>query len=145
MLRNAVFFLLHWIVLIFRVTPAGALRVLGTTTLGSDPPTVNRLNGESFQQDALVSFNGFQYAVLWTVAPSNISVRHATVSRRPLQSDHWESLTLTDYDQTEDDGHDMWAFFNFNCPLEQIRQNFSGIIPRRRHPPSHIRPARQSA
>lgn len=29
-----------------------------STTLGLDPPTVNRLNGESFQQDALATFNG---------------------------------------------------------------------------------------
>ena len=35
-----------------------ALQVIGRTTLGDDPRTVNRLNGESFQQDALVTFNG---------------------------------------------------------------------------------------
>lgn len=37
---------------------AGAFRFLGSTTLGPDPQTVNRLNGESFQQDALVTLNG---------------------------------------------------------------------------------------
>lgn len=35
-----------------------ALRFLGSTTLGKDPHTVNHLNGESFQQDSLVTFNG---------------------------------------------------------------------------------------
>jgi hypothetical protein len=35
-----------------------SLKVIDTTDLGTDPPTVNRLNGESFQQDALVTFNG---------------------------------------------------------------------------------------
>ena len=38
--------------------PSAALQVIGRTTLGDDPRTVNRLNGESFQQDALVTFNG---------------------------------------------------------------------------------------
>lgn len=37
---------------------AASLRVVNVTTLGPDPQTVNRLNGESFQQDALVTFNG---------------------------------------------------------------------------------------
>lgn len=35
-----------------------ALKFLEATTLGPDPQTVNRLNGESFQQDAVVTFNG---------------------------------------------------------------------------------------
>ena len=34
-----------------------SLQLLGSTTLGQDPGTINRLNGESFQQDALVTFN----------------------------------------------------------------------------------------
>ena len=34
------------------------LHFLGSTTLGQDPSTVNHLNGESFQQDPLVTFNG---------------------------------------------------------------------------------------
>ena len=37
---------------------AASLRVLDVTTLGVDPNTTNHLNGESFQQDALVTFNG---------------------------------------------------------------------------------------
>ena len=37
---------------------AASLRVLDVTILGQDPQTVNHLNGESFQQDALVTFNG---------------------------------------------------------------------------------------
>lgn len=34
------------------------LKILESTTLGQDPATVNRLNGESFQQDAVVTVNG---------------------------------------------------------------------------------------
>lgn len=40
------------------ISAAVAFRFLGSTTLGPDPQTVNRLNGESFQQDAVVTFNG---------------------------------------------------------------------------------------
>jgi hypothetical protein len=34
------------------------LKVVGIYTLGADPQTKNRLNGEAFQQDALTTFNG---------------------------------------------------------------------------------------
>lgn len=88
------------------------LRSASFTALGLDPKTVNRLNGESFQQDAIATSNGYQYAVAWAASLTNASVRHATVSRRPLHTPRggarsWESLILSDYNQTEDDGHDM--------------------------------------
>ena len=44
-----------------QVCAVGALRLLGSSILGQDPQTVNRLNGESFQQDALVTFKGVPY------------------------------------------------------------------------------------
>lgn len=80
--------------------------------LGLESPTVNRLNGESFQQDALATFNGFQYAAFYgSTADANVNTtRHVSVARRPLSgtgSSTWETLTLTDYDQTLDDGHDI--------------------------------------
>ncbi|KAF8590350.1 hypothetical protein K439DRAFT_1330017 [Ramaria rubella] len=83
-----------------------------STSLGLDPPTVNRLNGESFQQDALATFNGYQYAAFYgSSASANATTpRHVSVSRRSLATaasmDIWETLTLTDYNQTDDDGHD---------------------------------------
>ncbi|PSR74487.1 hypothetical protein PHLCEN_2v9784 [Hermanssonia centrifuga] len=94
--------------LFFGSVSVKGLRLLQSTTLGQDPQTVNRLNGESFQQDALVTFNGYQYAVFWTADASNTSVRHPSVSRRGLQgSSGWETFTLSDYDGTDDDGHDV--------------------------------------
>lgn len=85
-----------------------AFRFLSSTVLGQDPQTVNRLNGESFQQDPLVTLKGYQYAVFWTADPANESVRHASVSRRSIQAPtDWETFTLPDYDQTDDDGHDV--------------------------------------
>ena len=89
-----------------------AVRVLNVTALGPDPQTVNRLNGESFQQDALATFNGFQYAVLW-VPTANASVRHAAIRRRALPDGAWEGFEFTDYDQTDDDGHDMYARYSY--------------------------------
>lgn len=83
------------------------VQVVNFTTLGPDPQTVNHLNGESFQQDAIATFNGYQYAVWWVADAGNAYVRHATVSRRPIPSGSWESFALTDYNQTDDDGHDM--------------------------------------
>ncbi|KAG6828246.1 hypothetical protein H0H92_008680 [Tricholoma furcatifolium] len=81
------------------------LTVLDISVLGSDPQTSNRLNGESFQQDALVTFNGYQYAAFWLTDSTNVSIRHATISRRMLKNGNgkWESAVLNDYNQTEDD------------------------------------------
>jgi hypothetical protein len=41
-----------------KVSLGASISVIGSTILGQDPQTVNHLNGESFQQDALVTFNG---------------------------------------------------------------------------------------
>lgn len=57
------------------------------------------LNSLSFQQDAIVTFNGWQYAVYYS------SSRHIAVARRELSSESWESIELTDYKQSVDDNH----------------------------------------
>lgn len=54
--KIAVLSLAAWLVL--EAHALGAVRVLGSSVLGADPQTVNRLNGESFQQDVLTTFNG---------------------------------------------------------------------------------------
>ena len=46
------------LVLLSLCAHAQGIRLLGSSTLGKDPQTVNRLNGESFQQDALVTHGG---------------------------------------------------------------------------------------
>ncbi|KIJ31449.1 hypothetical protein M422DRAFT_185901 [Sphaerobolus stellatus SS14] len=90
-----------------------SISTIRRTVLGRDPPTVNRLNGESFQQDALVTFNGYQYAVFYgsDATATATTPRHVSVARRSLASlasqAQWETLTLTDYNQTDDDGHDI--------------------------------------
>ncbi|TBU45349.1 hypothetical protein BD309DRAFT_1017869 [Dichomitus squalens] len=86
-----------------------SLRVLDVTTLGVDPNTTNHLNGESFQQDALVTFNGYQYAAFYVSDASNASVRHPSLARRALTGSNitWETFSFLDYNQTDDDGHNI--------------------------------------
>ncbi len=57
------------------------------------------LNGESFQEDGIVSFQGYQYAAFWNTS------RHVVLARRLLPSGAWSELELTDYTNTEGDAH----------------------------------------
>ncbi|TFK51516.1 hypothetical protein OE88DRAFT_1680346 [Heliocybe sulcata] len=87
-----------------------SIRTIGWSVLGPDPQTVNRLNGESFQQDALVTFGSYQYAVHYVPDTANASVRHPSLSRRTLSDSgtgDWVTATFADYDQTDDDGHNI--------------------------------------
>ena len=57
------------------------------------------LNGESFQQDGIVSFKGYQYAAFWN------SSRHVVIARRALPNGSWSSVEFTDYSLAADDAH----------------------------------------
>jgi hypothetical protein len=57
------------------------------------------LNGESFQQDGIVSYQGYQYAAFWNAS------RHVVLARRPLPSGAWSTLEFTDYSLSADDAH----------------------------------------
>ncbi len=57
------------------------------------------LNCVSFQQDALVTFNGWQYATYYNAN------RYVCVSRRQLPSGSWQEIVLADYQQTTNDNH----------------------------------------
>ena len=53
---------------------------------------------------------GYQYAVFYDADTSrNASIRYVSVARREMSDEigQWEKLSLTDYNQTDDDGHDM--------------------------------------
>ncbi|KZT20695.1 hypothetical protein NEOLEDRAFT_1140404 [Neolentinus lepideus HHB14362 ss-1] len=92
------------------IAECSSIQVIGWSTLGHDPQTVNRLNGESFQQDALVTFGSYQYAVHYLPSAVNASVRHPSLSRRSLNSSgagNWITATFTDYNQIDDDGHNI--------------------------------------
>ena len=77
------------------------------TVLGADPGHRRCiLNGNAFQQDAVTSFNGWQYAAFYSfladAAPEPLYVH---LARRQLPHGAWEVLVLDDYPQTVDDGH----------------------------------------
>lgn len=57
------------------------------------------LNCVSFNQDSLVSYNGWQYAAYYNQA------RYVAVSRRRLPDGSWQHLVLSDYKQTANDNH----------------------------------------
>ncbi|KAI9741046.1 MAG: hypothetical protein M1834_002757 [Cirrosporium novae-zelandiae] len=89
--------------------------------LGRDPGerTKFRLNVNSFQQSALISFKQWQYAAFYTCdsEPDGDGTfpRYVTLARRnlctfpPEESKRrpWELLTFHDYKQTTDDGHNI--------------------------------------
>ncbi|KAK0657977.1 hypothetical protein B0T16DRAFT_315354 [Cercophora newfieldiana] len=75
------------------------------TILGPDPSHRRCvLNGNAFQQDAIASFRGWQYAAFYSFldAPEPLYIH---LGRRKLPTGPWEVLLLKDYPQTTDDGH----------------------------------------
>jgi hypothetical protein len=71
---------------------------LNLTTATANAYNTN-INGVSFQQDALVTYNGYQYLVYWSAN------RHIALARRPLPDGAWESLELSDYQFQTSDAH----------------------------------------
>ena len=57
------------------------------------------INGVSFQQDAITTYNGYQYAVYWSAN------RHVAVARKSMASDEWQTLELKDYRFEVDNAH----------------------------------------
>lgn len=57
------------------------------------------LNGESFQQDGIISHGDVQYAAFWN------SARHVVIAARTLPDGAWQHLELPDYKNQEDDAH----------------------------------------
>jgi putative BNR repeat neuraminidase len=89
--------------------PAAALAAaptvsqISTTTLTTTGRTAltytGYMNGESFQQDGIVTFGGRQYSAFWDQSG------HVNVSRRQLPAGAWQNLRLTDYVTTSTDSH----------------------------------------
>ncbi|EGO52226.1 hypothetical protein NEUTE1DRAFT_149807 [Neurospora tetrasperma FGSC 2508] len=97
------------------------------TNLGcrsATPGRKHKLNAYAFQQDAIVTFKGYQYVAYWSNAgPDDGDTLYLCVARRllrprsgmPVLSNEdqvsektaygWEVLELRDYKQTVDDGH----------------------------------------
>jgi len=89
--------------------PAGALAAAPAVTLTSTTvlTTSGRtaltytgyMNGESFQQDGITTFGGWQYSAFWDESG------YVNVSRRKLPAGAWQNLRLTDYATTSTDSH----------------------------------------
>ena len=84
------------------------------TVLGPDPSHRNCvLNGNAFQQDAVQSCNGWQYACFYSPlardgsgdGDGNAEALFVHLARRRLPRGPWEILVFDDYPQTTDDGH----------------------------------------
>ena len=79
------------------------------TVLGPDPShRTCVLNGNAFQQDAIQSCNGWQYACFYAALPGSDATAEPLfvhLARRRLPRGPWESLVFDDYPQTTDDGH----------------------------------------
>jgi len=73
------------------------------TTLTTDGRTAltytGYMNGESFQQDGLTTFGGWQYSAFWDQSG------YVNVSRRKLPAGAWQNVRLTDYATTSTDSH----------------------------------------
>ncbi|GGN32162.1 hypothetical protein FHR83_005747 [Actinoplanes campanulatus] len=57
------------------------------------------MNGESFQQDGIVTYQGRQYAAFWDQSG------YVNLSRRQVPSGAWSNLRLTDYVTSSTDSH----------------------------------------
>ncbi|GGN85745.1 hypothetical protein GCM10010112_66520 [Actinoplanes lobatus] len=57
------------------------------------------MNGESFQQDGIVTYQGWQYSAFWDQSG------YVNLSRRQVPSGTWSNLRLTDYVTTSTDSH----------------------------------------
>ncbi|KAI1160399.1 hypothetical protein F5B18DRAFT_675853 [Nemania serpens] len=76
------------------------------TTLGADPThRTHALNGNAFQQDAIRSFNGWQYACFYASSRGAKEPLFVHLARRKLPDGPWQTLVFEDYAQTVDDGH----------------------------------------
>lgn len=81
------------------------------TILSRDPAQRKfNINCNAFQQDALISFNGWQYSSFYTFLQSESpdatsEPLYVHLARRQLPQGEWEVMVLHDYPQTTDDGH----------------------------------------
>ncbi|KAK9380779.1 uncharacterized protein V2V93DRAFT_369568 [Kockiozyma suomiensis] len=72
-------------------------------------PSGFRINCNAFQQDAITTFAGAEYAAAYkpSIKGDPTSPRLIILGRRLLDVRDWEVITLTDYEQVKDDGHNV--------------------------------------
>lgn len=107
--------------------------------LGDDPNTTHRLNACAYQQSAISTFSGWQYAAFYT-SPASSATRRVTLARRDIQArSSWQHLTFDDYEQTTDDGHNTISMgicpgdatihlsFDHHCDVLKYRVSRPGL------------------
>ncbi len=82
----------------FTVTKTGD-SVVNSQALTIDGSFGRSINGQSFQQDALVTHQGHQYIAYYD------SKRQVCIARRKLPSDQWQVIRFQDYDFRSNDAH----------------------------------------
>ncbi|KAI0377539.1 hypothetical protein F5Y04DRAFT_176118 [Hypomontagnella monticulosa] len=113
------------------------------SVLGPDPTHRNCvLNGNAFQQDAIQSFNGWQYACFYSQLKPEEGDKeplYIHLSRRKLPEGHWETLVFDDYPQTTDDGHNtvqlgicpgdgtIHLSYDHHCDIIRYRHSKPGV------------------
>ena len=75
--------------------------VVDTQALTIDGNFGQAINGKSFQQDVVVSCNGFQYVGFYNAS------RYVCLARRKLPAGKWQNLEMKDYDFKSNDAHNV--------------------------------------
>lgn len=63
------------------------------------------VNGESFQQDAIVSFRGYQYTAFWNTNRNVVLARRRLPASPGGAAGPWQKFDFTDYRLSADDAH----------------------------------------
>jgi hypothetical protein len=92
------------------------------------------LNGESFQQEGILTHEGYQYTAFWNTA------RHVVMARRPLPDGAWSSFEFSDYTNTEADAHNtislgispadgtLHVAFDHHSSTLHYRRSMNGLV-----------------
>ncbi|KAJ3939952.1 uncharacterized protein N0V96_009945 [Colletotrichum fioriniae] len=117
------------------------LKFLAKSELALDARREHRINANSFQQDALTTFNGWQYTCFYTHKDARSNALFVSLARRPIRDSlgSWETLTFEDYEQTADDGHNTISIgvcagdgtihvsFDHHCDPLRYRMSIPGV------------------
>ncbi len=104
---------------ILRIAMSTTLTAPVVSTLGEVLNRAHRINANSFQQSALITSHGWQYAAFYASRPEEPQrkVLYANISRRRVNhltgpmcmASAWEGLEFQDYEQVVDDGHNTMS------------------------------------
>ncbi|KAF5495865.1 hypothetical protein CGCF413_v009029 [Colletotrichum fructicola] len=117
------------------------LKLLSQSELALDARREHRINANSFQQDALTTFNGWQYTCFYRHKDATSNALFVSLARRAIKDTlgDWETLTFEDYEQTADDGHNTISIgvcegdgtihvaFDHHCDPLHFRMSVPGV------------------